>query len=66
MLTKKPVIKQIVTDANGNYSFTNLNPGCYVISEKLQPKWVPTTIPGILISLKTNERIEVNVGNRMI
>lgn len=31
------------TDANGNYSFTNLNPGTYQVRETEQAGWVQTT-----------------------
>ncbi len=34
------------TAANGSYSFTNLIPGVYRLSEVLQPGWRQTTCPG--------------------
>jgi hypothetical protein len=34
-----------ITDSNGNYSFSNLGPGTYMVCEQLQAGWVQTT-PG--------------------
>ena len=34
--------QQIVTDANGNYSFTGIAPGAYRTCETLQPGWIQT------------------------
>jgi protocatechuate 3,4-dioxygenase beta subunit len=36
------VIRQLVTDANGNYSFPFVGPGSYTITEELQSGWVQT------------------------
>ena len=33
------------TDANGNYSFTDLGPGTYTVQEELQPGWIQTAPP---------------------
>jgi hypothetical protein len=42
-LTKNSVqIDSALTDASGHYSFTNLTPGTYVVSEKLEVNWVQT------------------------
>ena len=35
----------VITDANGNYCFTDLPPGSYVISEVPQAGWTQTTLP---------------------
>ena len=31
-----------MTDANGNYSFTDVGPGTYTVQEELQPGWIQT------------------------
>jgi methionine-rich copper-binding protein CopC len=36
------IVATTVTDANGNYSFTNVGPGTYTVEEELQPGWVQT------------------------
>jgi Ca2+-binding RTX toxin-like protein len=38
-----------LSDTNGNYSFTNLRPGSYTVSEEIQPGW-KETYPGISIT----------------
>jgi hypothetical protein len=35
-----------VTDSNGNYTFTNLAPGSYLVREVVPPGWTQTTPPG--------------------
>ncbi|HEY9247295.1 MAG TPA: post-COAP-1 domain-containing protein, partial [Candidatus Methanoperedens sp.] len=42
-ITGKEVNITTTTDTNGNYSFTNLTAGTYIISEKLNDGWVQTT-----------------------
>jgi hypothetical protein len=37
------------TDTNGNYSFTNLGPGTYTVSEQTPTGWVQTTATGATI-----------------
>ncbi|MBI3189344.1 MAG: VCBS repeat-containing protein, partial [Ignavibacteriales bacterium] len=45
-LTKNSVqVDSMLTDESGNYSFTNLIPGTYVVSEELQLNWVQTLPP---------------------
>ena len=36
----------MVTDASGTYSFSNLGPGTYHLSEVMQTGWVQTAHPG--------------------
>lgn len=38
-----------LTDANGNYTFTNLTSGSYTVAEVLQPGWQQTT-PGVVVN----------------
>ena len=57
----------VATDADGNYWFTDLIPGEYLVAEELQPGWVQTFPSGdgshILI-VRTGEIIEgVDFGN---
>ena len=42
----RPVSVTVVTDANGNYSFTGLRPGLYTVTEPTQP---PGTVDGITV-----------------
>ena len=50
-----------VTDANGNYSFTNLEPGVYTVAEVLQPGWRQTfpeeILPREIVLDETNDTI---------
>ena len=41
-----PVTISAVTDLNGNYSFVNLVPGSYSVSESLRTDWYQTLPPG--------------------
>ena len=43
-----------ITDANGNYSFTNLNPGTYTVAEVLKPGW-KQTFPDLNGSFETGD-----------
>ena len=36
------IIATTVTDANGDYSFTDVGPGTYTVQEELQPGWIQT------------------------
>jgi Ca2+-binding RTX toxin-like protein len=38
-----------ITDANGNYQFTNLRPGIYTVAEVQQPGW-QQTFPGVNVT----------------
>ncbi|MEX2169834.1 MAG: proprotein convertase P-domain-containing protein [Pirellulales bacterium] len=62
-----------VTDANGNYSFTELSPGSYDIYEVLQPGWMQTApvIPNGQswwhIDLVSNDQVmEIDFGNKQV
>ena len=37
------IVATTVTDANGNYSFTDVGPGTYTVQEELQPGWIQTS-----------------------
>ncbi|HEY9204854.1 MAG TPA: SdrD B-like domain-containing protein [Candidatus Methanoperedens sp.] len=66
-LTRTTVDRTAITDINGNYSFTNLTPGFYVVYEMVKPGgWVPTTSVTVPVNLKTGESINVNFGNRKL
>jgi len=47
-----------LTDATGNYSFTNLRPGTYTIAEEIQTGW-KQTYPGVSITT-TGSDIQLN------
>jgi protocatechuate 3,4-dioxygenase beta subunit len=36
------IVATTTTDANGNYSFTNVGPGTYTVQEELKPGWIQT------------------------
>nr|WP_244329378.1 Calx-beta domain-containing protein [Tolypothrix sp. PCC 7910] len=48
-----------ITDANGNYQFTNLRPGIYTVAEVQQPGW-KQTFPGVNITT-TNADIPLSI-----
>jgi hypothetical protein len=48
------VVDQKLTDANGNYSFTNLDPGTYTVCEAQQAGWVQT-FPVLCHTIEINE-----------
>ena len=59
------VIQTTTTDANGDYSFTNLDPGTYTVREVLISPYIPTTsvsVGGIILSAG-EARTDVNFGN---
>ncbi|HUE70722.1 MAG TPA: SdrD B-like domain-containing protein, partial [Pirellulaceae bacterium] len=52
------------TDANGNYSFTNLGPGVYRIREVQQAQWVQTTVNPADITAQSGVSVgDVDFGN---
>ncbi len=54
----------ITTDANGNYSFTNLGPGTYMLSEAVQNGWTQTTAnPSPIITSSGTDVSGQNFGN---
>ncbi len=65
-LTKTFVRRTIQTDANGNFSFKNLVPGVYTISEVQKPGWLPTTLPIRSVRLSQNQTVVVDFGNRRL
>jgi parallel beta-helix repeat protein len=61
-----PVHRTTVTDINGDYNFTNMNPGSYIVNEMPQLGWIPTTPSAILVCLGERESAAVDFGNRKI
>jgi hypothetical protein len=59
-----------MTDANGNYSFTNLSAGNYTIGEVLKSGWRQTTPPegnyGITITSAGEDVTGVDFGNTLV
>ena len=39
------IVATTITDANGDYSFTDVGPGTYTVQEELQPGWIQTAPP---------------------
>lgn len=60
------VYRTTITDINGDYNFTNMNPGSYIVNEMPQPGWIPTTSSAILVRLGEGESTVVDFGNRRI
>ena len=53
-----------VTDANGDYTFTNLGPGNYTVLEVEPIGWVQTTAnPGVITASSGTNIVGVNFGN---
>jgi protocatechuate 3,4-dioxygenase beta subunit len=55
------------TNVNGGYSFTNLDPGSYTLSEVLQSGWTATSPAGgvyTTFALVAGDSKELNFGNR--
>jgi ELWxxDGT repeat protein len=42
------------TDNDGNYSFTNLRPGTYTVTEEMQPGW-KQTFPGVSVTTTSSD-----------
>ncbi len=61
-----PAHRTTVTDINGDYNFTNMNPGSYIVNEMPQPGWIPITPSAILVRLGEGESTVVDFGNRRI
>nr|AAU82998.1 fibrinogen-binding protein-like [uncultured archaeon GZfos1D1]QNO56998.1 hypothetical protein MGAOFDBH_00016 [Methanosarcinales archaeon ANME-1 ERB7] len=62
-----PVSGTTATAADGSYSFTNLEPGDYTVSEVLKPGWVQTcpTPPGTYsVTLTDTSATDKDFGNR--
>lgn len=62
--TGAPVVST-VTDANGNYSFTGLTAGMYLLSEVKQPGWTQLQTPGLVVIKSGTNATGKNFGNRM-
>jgi uncharacterized repeat protein (TIGR01451 family) len=45
------------TNGNGNFTFSNLNPGPYTIKEVLQPSWLPTSMPAMVTIPSSGEDV---------
>jgi Ca2+-binding RTX toxin-like protein/subtilisin-like proprotein convertase family protein len=61
--TAGDLVDTMVTDANGDYGFTDLDPGTYTVSEVMQPGWFQTTPTGtgtFVLSLNSGD---ISVGN---
>jgi hypothetical protein len=58
------VHRETVTDANGNYTFADVNPGIYQVSEEARPGWVQTTVsPGAITVVSGSDITGIDFGN---
>lgn len=57
----------VTTDVNGNYTFPDLGPGVYQLSEVLQPGWKQTDRPNQVCSIRSGSVLtRYNFGNKQI
>lgn len=64
-ITGKQVSLTTITDANGNYNFTGLTAGTYVINEKLQNGWIQTA-PAVSKTGSANHSIIITTSGTII
>ncbi|MDP2209788.1 MAG: SdrD B-like domain-containing protein [Bacteroidota bacterium] len=59
-----PVVDTVLTDENGNYSFTDLGPGTYTLSEVPKSGWLQTSTSPAAINVMSGEDVpNINFGN---
>jgi hypothetical protein len=67
--TTTNVIRQLLTDVNGNYSFAYVGPGNYTLTETLQSGWVqtqpgtPSSPQGYTLTPSSGANVSDNFGN---
>lgn len=54
------------TDSNGEYSFTELPPGTYTVTETNPTDWLSTTPDTVTVTLAHNEDATVNFGDAQV
>ncbi len=57
------IIRITYTEANGSYSFKELAPGFYKVSEEDRPGWRPSGMPTRVVRLSQNQTVDVDFGN---
>ncbi|NPV62029.1 MAG: hypothetical protein HPY61_05255 [Methanotrichaceae archaeon] len=60
------LLAQTYTDSNGAYSFANILPGTYKVSELARQGWTPTTPTEITVSVTNSNKANQNFGNRLV
>ncbi len=59
------VLQSVTTDANGDFTFTGLLPGDYVVAPALPGERLPTTDPSASFTLTSGSTVAVNFGSEV-
>ena len=63
LIQANTVIDQTITDPNGYYTFNDLNPGDYSVSEELRAGWLPISDNLVDVTLSAGETVAINFFN---
>lgn len=63
LIQDNTVIDQTITDPNGYYTFNDLNPGDYSVSEELRAGWLPISDNLVDVTLSAGETVAINFFN---
>jgi len=63
LIQANTVIDQTITDPNGYYTFNDLNPGDYSVSEELRAGWLPISDNLVDVTLSAGGTVAINFFN---